>query len=112
MAVVAAVAVAIPGLLYAAVRSGPPGPAARQLTITQLGPAARGGVASSGTLDGQALDGAAGRRPGPGGHRGGLAGNPVIWGPGLGPQTLTRCTLPGPAPGGCWLGRSAPAWRT
>ena len=53
VAVVAALAVAIPGLLYAAVRSGPPGPPARQLTISQLGPAARGGVAGAGTLDGR-----------------------------------------------------------
>jgi hypothetical protein len=53
VAVVAAAAVAIPGLLYPAVRSGPPGPPAGQLTITQLGPAARGGVAGSGTLDGR-----------------------------------------------------------
>jgi hypothetical protein len=53
VAVVAALAVAIPGLLYAAVRSGPPGPPARQLTINHLGPVARGGVAGSGTLDGR-----------------------------------------------------------
>jgi hypothetical protein len=52
VAVVAAVAVAIPGLLYAAVRGGPPGPPARQLTINRLGPAAGGGVAGAGTLDG------------------------------------------------------------
>ncbi len=53
VAVVAALAVAIPGLLYAAVRGGPPGPPARQLTISHLGPAARGDVAGSGTLDGR-----------------------------------------------------------
>ena len=53
VAVVAALAVAIPGLLYAAVRSGPPVPPARQLTINQLGQVARGGVAGSGTLDGR-----------------------------------------------------------
>ncbi len=53
VAVVAALAVAIPGLLYAAVRSGPPGRPARQLTINQLGPVAGGGVAGSGTLDGR-----------------------------------------------------------
>ena len=53
VAVVAALAVAIPGLLYGAVRGGAAGPPARQLTISQLGPAAGGGVAGSGTLDGR-----------------------------------------------------------
>jgi hypothetical protein len=53
VAVVAAAAVALPGLVHTAVRSGPPGPSARQLTITKLGPIARNGVIGSGTADGQ-----------------------------------------------------------
>jgi hypothetical protein len=53
VAVLAAVAVAIPVLVYTAVRGGPPGPAARPLTITTLGPVARDGVIGSGTLDGK-----------------------------------------------------------
>src|SRR5215472_13974140 len=53
VAVVAALAVAIPGLVYTAVRSGPPGPPARQLTIAKLGPLAHNGVIGSGTADGK-----------------------------------------------------------
>ena len=53
VAVVAALAVAIPALVYSAVRSGPPGPVARQLTIAKLGPIARNGVIGSGTADGK-----------------------------------------------------------
>jgi hypothetical protein len=53
VAVVAALAVAIPGLVYTAVRGGPPGPAARHLTIAKLGPLARDGVIGSGTTDGR-----------------------------------------------------------
>lgn len=50
VAVVAALVVAIPGLLLAAGRPGPPtGP----LTISKLGPVARDGVIGSGTLDGK-----------------------------------------------------------
>lgn len=51
-AVAAALAVAIPGLVYTAVRGGPRGPP-RQLTIAQLGPLARNGVIGSGTADGK-----------------------------------------------------------
>jgi len=53
VAVVAALAVTIPGLVYTAVRSGLPGPPARQLTIAKLGPLAHNGVIGSGTADGK-----------------------------------------------------------
>lgn len=53
VAMVAALAVAIPGLVYTAMRSGLPGPPARQLTIAKLGPIARNGVIGSGTADGK-----------------------------------------------------------
>jgi hypothetical protein len=53
VAVVAALAAAIPGLVYTAVRSGPPGPSARTLTINKLGPVARNGVIGSGTAGGR-----------------------------------------------------------
>ena len=53
VAVVAAVAVALPGLVDTAVRGRPPGLPARPLTITKLGPIARDGVIGSGTANGK-----------------------------------------------------------
>src|SRR5215472_1851138 len=54
VAVVAAVAVAIPGLLHAVAHIGQsPGPSARPLTVSRLGPVARDGVIGSGTIDGK-----------------------------------------------------------
>ena len=53
VAVVAALAVAIPGLVSTAVRGGPPGPPARQLTIAKPGPLAGHGVIGSGTAAGK-----------------------------------------------------------
>ena len=50
VAVVATVAVALPGLLFTAVRPSPP---ARPLTISKLGPTARDGVIGAGTLEGK-----------------------------------------------------------
>ena len=54
VAVVAAVAVAVPGLLHAVAHIGhSPGPSARPLTVSRLGPVARDGVIGSGTIGGQ-----------------------------------------------------------
>jgi hypothetical protein len=53
VAVVAALAMTIPGLLHSVVRGGPPGPPGRPLTINKLGPIARHDVIGSGTLNGK-----------------------------------------------------------
>lgn len=53
VAVVAALAVSIPGPLYSVLRGGPPGPPTRPLTINKLGPIARHDVIGSGTLYGK-----------------------------------------------------------
>lgn len=54
VAVVAAAALAIPGLLHGAAHPGQsPGPSARPLTVSRLGPAARDGVIGSGTIGGR-----------------------------------------------------------
>jgi len=54
VAVLAALTLIFPALLYKAVQGGqPPGPAAQGLTVNRLGPIARNGVIGSGTLDGK-----------------------------------------------------------
>jgi hypothetical protein len=52
VAVVAALAVALPSL-YQALHIGRPGPSRQSLTVAKLGPIARDGVVGSGTLDGK-----------------------------------------------------------